>query len=70
MPYEGGEEQRSDFTAQEELDLAGDDDPSGDDGATPEGASQRKAFLPSSIGVSVLVPASAEVLRVDVDWGD
>jgi hypothetical protein len=71
VPFEGGEAQRTDFAAQEEMDLAGDDDPAGVDGAAPEAASQRKAFLPSSIGVSVLVPGSAEaVIEVDIDWGD
>jgi uncharacterized glyoxalase superfamily protein PhnB len=70
VPYEGGEAQRSDFAGQDELDQAGADDASGDDGAPPEPASARKAFLPSSMGVSVLVPGTAESLQVDVDWSD
>jgi pimeloyl-ACP methyl ester carboxylesterase len=70
VPDEGGEDRRSDFSAQDELDLAGDDDAGGDDAVEPERASQRKAFLPSSIGISVLVPEGADALEIDVDWGD
>jgi len=70
VPFEGGAAQREDFAAQDELDLAGADNAAGDDGAAPEPASERKAFLPSSIGVSVLVPATSDAIEVDVDWGD
>jgi len=70
VPYEG-DEHRSDFTTGEELDLGGATTiRRATTGTTPERASQRMAFLPSSIGVSMLVPGSAEVLRVEVDWGD
>src|SRR5687768_15101638 len=70
VPYEGGEDERSDFGAQDELDLGGERDSGGDDASPPEQASQRKAFLPSSLGVSVLVPAEAQSLEVEASWGD
>ncbi len=40
------------------------DEGSGDDAAPPEIASARKAFFPSSIGLSVLVPASTRALAI------
>lgn len=71
VPHEGGEEDRSDFTVQEELDLAGErDSGGGDDAGPPEQASHRKAFLPSSLGVSVLIPPDAKSLEVEANWGD
>jgi hypothetical protein len=36
VPHQGGEVQRTDFSSQEELDLAGEDDPKGDDGAAAD----------------------------------
>lgn len=42
----------------------------GDDAAPPEIASARKAFFPSSIGLSVLVPAGARELSVKASWGE
>ena len=36
----------------------------------PEQASARKAFFPSSMGLSVLVPAETAQLRVRIAWGD
>ena len=64
VPYEAPDEQRCDETAQEGLDFGG------DDGAAPEQASARRAFFPSSIGVSVLVPVDATELAVSATWGD
>jgi hypothetical protein len=70
VPRNAPEEQRSDETSQEELDLAGDADSQGDDDATPEKAAARRVFLPSSLGMSVLVPSSVQTLGVTVRWGD
>lgn len=70
VPYEADEEQRSDFSEQEELDLAGERQGRGDDAVQPEQASGRKAFFPSSLGLSVLVPAAATSLVVTAAWGD
>jgi len=41
-----------------------------DDNTTPEPAAARQKFLPSSIGLSLLVPPLAKQLAVTVRWGD
>lgn len=41
-----------------------------EDAAAPETASKRKAFFPSSIGVSVLVPKSAKTVHLTARWGE
>jgi len=41
-----------------------------DDAATPEPGPARRAYMPSSIGLSVLVPAATRQLQVTVRWGD
>lgn len=41
-----------------------------DDAAAPEPQAARRASLPSSVGLSVLVPAESRSLRVRVSWGD
>ena len=68
VPFEGGEAERSDPDGDDEIDMGG--GPEGDEG--PEGveASKRKALLPASIGVSVLVPEGVEALDVTARWGD
>ena len=42
----------------------------GDDEEVPEKSFARKAFFPSSMGLSVLVPSDANELNVTVQWGD
>lgn len=69
-PRGAPDDQRSDDTNQEELDLAGDADSDGDDDQQPEQATGRRQFFPSSIGLSVLVPAECASLDVEVCWGD
>lgn len=58
VPLDGGEEQRTDVEGNDELDAL--DEAGGtDDAGTPEPASARQRYLPSSIGTSLLVtPAS------------
>lgn len=68
VPYEAKAEQKQDETAQEELDLT--PKVSTDDDETPEKASARRVFFPSSIGISFLVPRETESLQVVVRWGD
>lgn len=69
VPFEAPEHQKHDDTESEQLDLQ--DVPRGaDDEEVPERASARRAFLPSSIGLSVLVPADVATLRVRAEWGD
>jgi hypothetical protein len=41
-----------------------------DDATAPEPAAARRAYLPSSIGMSLLVPADAGELNVTARWGD
>ncbi len=69
VPYEAPPEQRQDDAAAEQLGIeslaAG-----GHDDAVAEQASARRAFLPSSAGVSVLVPREAAEVQVEVTWGD
>jgi hypothetical protein len=68
VPLEAGS-QRADETSDEDLDQAGESGGTDDDTA-PERAAARQRYFPSSIGVSVLVPASAKRLDVRVTWGD
>jgi hypothetical protein len=69
VPYEAPESQRRDAVSDEQLDLAGMTGGTDDD-ERPERASGRKVFLPSSLGISVLVPANCEVINITAFWGD
>jgi hypothetical protein len=69
VPYEAPAEQREDEQGQEQLDLSGAAG-AADDDETPEPASARRVFFPSSIGLSVLTPASARSMTAVVEWGD
>ncbi len=72
IPYEPKDakkkRQREERQENDEMDLlhAG----GGDDEATPERASGRRAPFPSSMGVSVLVDAKTDTLSVTVQWGE
>jgi hypothetical protein len=69
VPLGADASQRVDDDSNEEVDSA--NDAGGTDDATPnEPASARKRSLPSSIGLSVLVPAATRRLKVRVRWGD
>ena len=69
VPLDADDAQRVDEDSNEEVDAA--NDAGGADDATPtEPASARKRFLPSSIGLSLLVPANAQRLMVRIQWGD
>jgi hypothetical protein len=69
VPYEASFQQRSDDTGDDELDQLSRTG-TGDDEAVPEAASARKAFFPSSMGLSFLVPQNTTELDVTVQWGD
>jgi hypothetical protein len=69
VPYEAPADQRQDEQGNEQLDLAGATGGTDDDDA-PEPASARRAFFPSSIGISVLVPEGVRALSARVEWGD
>lgn len=69
VPYDAPIEQRTDDTGDEEVDeitRVG----SGDDEKVPEKTSARKAFFPSSMGLSILVSQYTTELQVTVCWGD
>lgn len=69
VPADAPLEQRSDETSADEID-SGSDVGGTDDAAPPDRAAARKSYLPSSMGLSVLVPPQVESLRVIVQWGD
>ena len=68
VPLDSAPQQKSDETGTDELDQA--ESGGADDDVPPERATARQRYLPSSIGVSVLVPAEAARLDVGVSWGD
>ena len=68
VPHEAPVEIREDPEPDEGLASGGDSD--ADDGAPPEVASARKAFFPSSMGLSVLVPATTVALDIRATWGE
>ena len=61
--------QRTDEASTEEVDQAGETGGT-DDNVVPEPAPARQRSLPSSAGLSVLVPGDAQRLDVSVSWGD
>ena len=69
VPYEAPPEQRSDDDGDDTLDQV-DRPVEGDDDNAPEATSARKAFFPSSMGLSVLVPRDAAELQVRIAWAD
>ena len=69
VPFSAKPEQRSDDVGNDELDTIS-QHTAGDDEDEPESPSARRAFFPSSIGMSLLVPAGVARLEVAVSWGD
>ena len=68
-PSEAPDAQRAQ-DAEEELDAPAEAVQGGDDSRTPERGSGKRVFLPSSIGLSVLVDAETRRLAVALSWGD
>lgn len=69
VPTDADESQRIDPTSVDELDQAA--EPAGlDDDVTPDRAAARRSFLPSSMGLSLLVPAALNELKVVVRYGE
>jgi hypothetical protein len=69
VPAEAGEAQRADPSSVDELDQAA--EPGGaDDAAAPEPAAARGSFLPSSIGMSLLVPEGVTTLVAHIRYGE
>ncbi|MDF5729102.1 MAG: DISARM system helicase DrmA [Rhizonema sp. PD38] len=69
VPYGSPTEQRADDAGDEDLDVI-DCAKSVDDENVPEKSFARKAFFPSSMGLSILVPQKTTQLHVTVQWGD
>jgi hypothetical protein len=69
VPSDAPVEQRTDETADDEIDSAGDGDAIDDD-APPDRGAARKKFLPSSMGLSLLIDPEVPELEVTVCWGD
>ncbi|OGA37080.1 MAG: hypothetical protein A3G26_04820 [Betaproteobacteria bacterium RIFCSPLOWO2_12_FULL_65_110] len=69
MPTDAPVEQRTDVTADDEIDSAGDTEGT-DDASPPDRAGARKSLLPSSLGLSVLVAPDVKMLEAIVAWGD
>jgi hypothetical protein len=69
VPLGAADVQRVDVTVTEEVDAPG---VSGgvDDELPPEAPAARRAFLPSSIGLSVMLPPGARHVDLAVRWGD
>jgi hypothetical protein len=69
VPIDAADEQRAEEGSTEEL--AAQNDAAGlDDATTPEPAAARRAYFPSSIGLSLLIPAGTKELMVTARWGD
>jgi hypothetical protein len=69
VPIDADDNQKAEETSTEGLDEVG--DAKGlDDATTPEPAAARRAYLPSSIGMSLFVPADTRELTVTARWGD
>lgn len=69
VPLGAPDSQRIDEMVTEEVDAAGE---SGgvDDELPPETPASRRAALPSSIGISVMLPPGADSVDIAVRWGD
>jgi hypothetical protein len=70
VPRNAPEEQRAgDADAEGDLD-SGDDAGGSDDQATPDKASGRRAWRPSSLGLSFLITSDTSTLDATLTWGD
>src|SRR5258705_2856667 len=69
VPLDADPVQRVDPDSTEEVDAAG-ESASPDDATAPEPAAARQKYLPSSIGLSLLVPKATKTLHVRGRWGD
>lgn len=69
VPTDAPTDQKVDDTSDEQID-SGEDGTATDEGQAPDRDAARKRLLPSSMGISVLLPATAQTLDVLVEWGD
>ena len=69
-PFEAPHHERQGDDAEGELDAGDKRVGKGDDEAAPEAAAARRGFYPASMGLSLILPAAARRLDVEVTWGD
>src|SRR6185295_6479949 len=69
VPSDAPVDQRTDETATDEIDAAGDTDGT-DDADAPDRAPAQTRYLPSSMGLSVLVEPGVAAIEATVSWGD
>ena len=69
VPLDADQSQRADADSAEEVDAVNDGG-GADDATSPEPASARQSYLPSSTGLSLLVSSVTRELKVHVRWGD
>ncbi len=69
VPYGAPVEQRTDNSGDEDMDMVSRVGP-GEDENIPDKAFARKAYFPSSMGLSILIPQRVTQLDVTVQWGD
>src|SRR5437667_413315 len=69
VPLDAAPEQKTDEQGTDEVEVINDSQAQGD-AVTPEPAAARVRYLPSSIGVSVLVAADTRALQVTARRGD
>lgn len=69
VPVDAPEDQRFDEASQEEIDSPAEAE-SGDDNEPVDRSAARRSYLPSSLGLTFLVPHSAEALVIEAEWGD
>lgn len=72
IPSDAAADEREDPEAADELDGAEPDDSRAQDDAAARdaAAAAKRSFFPSSIGISVLLPAGTDQLDAEVTWGD
>jgi hypothetical protein len=69
VPLDAAPEQKTDEQGTDEVDVVN-DGRGLDDAVTPDPGAARVRYLPSSIGVSVLIAADTKSLQVTARWGD
>ncbi len=69
VPTDSPDGQKYDNESEDTAD-AGGESGSGDDASTPEPASARRAYLPSSMGISVIASGAKQLWKITARWGD
>lgn len=70
VPLEAGEAQRTEETGDEGIDEQLEDATGSDDADVPEPAAAKRAFFPSSMGLSILLSGESSHVQVTASWGD